>query len=89
MKEAGSRRQAGGGRQEAGVRRSTETISENVCQQDTDADGEAAETQIGLDFARDCGYLACDYHARLLAEYEAVGRMLGGMLANPERFVQA
>ena len=54
-----------------------------------DADGEATETQIFLDFARDCGYLACDYHARLLAEYQEVGRMLGGMLANPERFVQA
>ncbi|HEY2934192.1 MAG TPA: four helix bundle protein [Acidobacteriota bacterium] len=51
-----------------------------------DADGETAETQVFLDFARDCGYLPCHHHARLLAGYEEVGRMLGGMLANPHKF---
>ncbi len=51
-----------------------------------DADGEAAETQIFLDFAKDCGYLSCHHHLRLLTGYEEVGRMLGGMLADPERF---
>jgi four helix bundle protein len=51
-----------------------------------DADGEATETQVWLDFARDCGYLSIATQAKLTAGYEEVGRMLGGMIANPERF---
>jgi len=49
-----------------------------------DADGEATETQVWLDFARDCGYLSTQ--AKLTAGYEEVGRMLGGMINYPERF---
>ena len=51
-----------------------------------DADGEAAETQVWLDFARDCGYLRAEAHAELKSGYEEVGKMLGGMIANPEKF---
>lgn len=51
-----------------------------------DADGEAAETQVWLDTARDCGYLPTDKHQELVTRYEEVGRMLGGMIAHPERF---
>ena len=51
-----------------------------------DADGEATETQVWLDFARDCGYLSSERQASLTARYEEVGRMLGGMINNPERF---
>src|SRR5438445_10052838 len=51
-----------------------------------DADGEATETQVWLDFARDCGYLSSERQATLTARYEEVGRMLGGMINNPERF---
>src|SRR6266704_820358 len=50
-----------------------------------DADGEATETQVWLDFARDCGYLSPQRQAKLTAGYEEVGRMLGGMIGNPER----
>ena len=51
-----------------------------------DADGEAAETQVWLDFARDCGYLAEADHARLMDGCEEIGRMLGSMIAQPEKF---
>ena len=51
-----------------------------------DADGEATETQVWLDFARDCGYLSPPRQAELTAGYEEVGRMLGSMIQNPERF---
>ena len=53
----------------------------------TDCDAEAAETQVWLDFARDCGYLSKDSHKKLMTQYEEVGRMLAGMMAKPEAFV--
>ena len=51
-----------------------------------DADAEATEAQVWLDFARDCGYLSQEAHARLTAGYEELGKMLGGMMASPEKF---
>jgi four helix bundle protein len=53
----------------------------------TDCDAEAAETQVWIDFAFDCGYLSKESHDRLIEQYEEVGRMLGGMMAKPENFV--
>ncbi len=53
----------------------------------TDADAENAETQTWLDFARDCGYISDDTHARLLGESKRVGRMLGTMLKQPDGFL--
>ncbi len=53
-----------------------------------DADGEATETQVWLDFAEGCGYLSKKRQAELLAGYEEIGRMLGGMIAHPERFAR-
>ena len=52
----------------------------------TDCDGEATETQVWLDFTLDCGYLSRDNRDRLTAGYEEVGKMLSGMIANPNRF---
>ena len=51
-----------------------------------DADGEATETQVWLDFAYECGYLSQHRQLELRKGYEEVGRMLGGMIAHPERF---
>jgi len=53
----------------------------------TDCDAEGAETQVWLDFAFDCGYLAKDKYQELLAGYEEVGRMLAEMMAKPEKFL--
>jgi four helix bundle protein len=52
-----------------------------------DADGEATETQVWLDFARDCKYLPVEKCTALVKEYEEVGRMLGSMMASPEKFL--
>ena len=51
-----------------------------------DADGEATETQVWLDFAQACNYLAGDRQLALRAGYEELGRMLGSMAAHPEKF---
>ncbi len=51
-----------------------------------DADSEAAETQVWFDFAHDCGYLSKKRHDELINGYEDVGKMLGSMIAAPEKF---
>jgi hypothetical protein len=52
-----------------------------------DADAEATETQVWLDFARDCGYLSSEHRNDLVARYEEIGKMLHAMIEHPERFV--
>jgi len=53
----------------------------------TDCDGENAETDTSLDFARDCGYLTADLHAELVGCNREIGRMLGSMINNPNSFL--
>jgi four helix bundle protein len=52
----------------------------------SDSDAEATETQVWLDFSRDCGYISKEECERLRLEYEEIGRMLGNMIAHPEKF---
>lgn len=52
----------------------------------SDADAEATETMIWLDFSLRCGYLAADVHADLSKAYDEIGKMLGSMIATPEKF---
>lgn len=52
-----------------------------------DADDEAAETQVWLDFARDCGYLSPERHSALRKGHEEVGKMLGTMMTMPGKFM--
>lgn len=53
----------------------------------TDADGEASETMVWLDFSWACGYIDENVHNELYQEYEEVGKMLGSMANNPEKFL--
>lgn len=53
----------------------------------SDADGEATETQVWLDFSLDSSYISEAEHGHLTDGYAEVGRMLGGMMANPEKFL--
>ena len=82
------------------IRRSSRSVAENIAEgyrkrqvsklfvsKLADADGEATETQIWLDFARDCGYLTVERHAELIRECEEVGKMLGSMMTMPEKFL--
>ena len=82
------------------IRRSSRSVATNIAEgfrkrlypkmflsKLADADGEATETQVWLDFARDCEYLAPKRQAELLNGYEEVGRMLGKMMSMPEKFI--
>ncbi|MEX2190562.1 MAG: four helix bundle protein, partial [Bacteroidota bacterium] len=53
----------------------------------TDCDGENSETDTALDFARDCGYISPDQHLDFIKRCSQVGRMIGGVLKNPESFI--
>jgi four helix bundle protein len=53
----------------------------------TDCDGENAETETSLDFARECGYLSTEIHADLVGRNREVGKMLGSMIRNPQPFL--
>jgi len=53
-----------------------------------EADGEVAETQVWLDMARDYTYLSDEKHDDLTERYQQIGKMLGAMIARPERFSQ-
>ena len=44
----------------------------------SDADGEASETKVWLEFSRDCQYASAEVCHGLIIKYEEVGRMLGG-----------
>jgi len=81
------------------VRRSSRSVAANIAEafrkrqypnmfvsKLADADAEATETQVWLDFAKDCGYLSPERYSALSAGYGDVGKMLGAMMAHPERF---
>jgi four helix bundle protein len=53
----------------------------------TDADGEASETIVWINFAFDCKYINIEQKENLLKKYEEVGKMLGSMANNPEKFL--
>ena len=81
------------------IRRSARSIAANIAEgfrkrqypkvfvsKLADADAETTETQVWLDFARDCNYLSSDRHRELSEQYLEIGRMLGSMIRNPEKF---
>ena len=51
-----------------------------------DAAGEAGETEVWLDFAKDTGYLAKEKYDKLVSGYGEVNRMLYGMVEKPDSF---
>src|SRR5256885_12383205 len=46
----------------------------------SDSDGEAAETEVHLDFALGCGYLSTDQYAKLRDRYDHICRQLTKMM---------
>lgn len=81
------------------IRRSSHSVAANIAEafrkrrypnmfvnKLSDADAEATETQVWLDFSQDCGYLLEDRHRKLTKGYEEVGKMLGSMIGTPEKF---
>jgi four helix bundle protein len=81
------------------IRRSSRSVAANIAEgfrkrqypnmlasKLADADAEATETQVWLDFARDCGYISDPRCKALASGYEEIGRMLHTMIEHPERF---
>jgi four helix bundle protein len=82
------------------IRRSSRSVCSNIAEayrkrrypknftsKITDSDGEASETTVWIDFAYDCKYINNDIKDKLLKQYEEVGRMLGSMANNAEKFL--
>ena len=53
----------------------------------SDADMENTETQVSLDFARNCKYISEGKYDELISLSEEIGRMLNHMINNPEKFI--
>jgi four helix bundle protein len=53
----------------------------------SDAEGEAAETQVWLQFAVSCGYLERDGNEHLYKTYDEILRMLVAMINRPQSWV--
>jgi four helix bundle protein len=82
------------------IRRSSRSVAANIAEgyrkrrhpnmfvsKLADSDAEATETQVWLDFARDCGYLSQKRCEELQDGYDEIGRMLSGMISHPDRFL--
>lgn len=52
----------------------------------SDAEAEAAETQVWLDMAHRCGYLDAKGHTELIRCYDRIGAQLAKMMASPEQW---
>ena len=50
----------------------------------TDSLGEEYETEVWLDYSRDCGYMNLETHRRILSECDEVRKMLIYMINNPD-----
>ena len=81
------------------IRRSSRSVAANIAEgyrkrqypnmfssKMVDADAEATETGVWLDFARDCGYLKPDDYQQLTSACEEIGKMLHVMVNDPEKF---
>lgn len=52
----------------------------------SDADMENSETQVWLDFALACEYIGKEQYDEYLKRSEEIGRMIGHMIENPEKY---
>lgn len=52
----------------------------------SDSEGEAAETQVWLDYSLECGYLQKEKYQNLFDEYEKIIGMLVNMMNHPENW---
>lgn len=81
------------------IRRSSRSVAANIAEgyrkrqypnafanKMSDSDAETTETMVWLEFSRDCGYLSKEDCQRLIEEYQQVGKMLGKIILEPEKF---
>jgi len=53
----------------------------------SDVEGEAAETEVWIEFAKRCAYLPRDQADTLYQSYEAILRTIVGMITHPETWI--
>ena len=83
------------------IRRSSRSIGANIAEawakrlypqhfisKLTDADGELQETALWLNTAAACGYISGTEKVKSQARLDVIGRMLGKMLAMPDKFAR-
>ena len=81
------------------VRRSSRSVCTNIAEayrkkkypahfvlKITDSDSENSETNVWLDFSRDCSYMGTELHLRCNAQNEEIGRLLNHMINNPDKY---
>ena len=81
------------------IRRSSRSVSGNLAEafrkrkypksfisKLTDSEGEAAETQVWLDYALECGYIDAKTHSELFDKYDHIIAMLINMSTKPEQW---
>lgn len=81
------------------IRRSSRSVAANIAEgyrkrqypnafanKMSDSDAETTETLVWLEFSCDCGYLSKEECQKLTEEYHQVGKMLGKMIVEPEKF---
>ena len=81
------------------IRRSSRSVSGNIAEawrkriypksfvsKLNDAEGEAAESQVWLDYALECEYIEKSAHEALYDKYEHIIAMLVSMQSNPEKW---
>ncbi len=81
------------------MRRSSRSVSSNIAEawrkrkypksfisKLSDSEGEAAETQVWLDYALACGYMNQEIYKRLYDQYEHIIAMLINMSTKPEQW---
>ena len=84
------------------VRRSSRSIGANICEawqkrhyaahfvsKLTDSDAEQAETQHWIDTALACEYISPEIQNQLLTKCREIGKILGSMIAYPEKFCKS
>ena len=81
------------------IRRSSRSVSGNLAEafrkrrypkafisKLSDSEGEAAETQVWLDYALSCGYIKEELHHKLTDKYDHIIAMLVKMISNPGKW---
>jgi len=81
------------------IRRSSRSVAANIAEvyrkrqypnafsnKMSDSDAEGGETQVWLEFSRDCGYISPEVCEQMIKDYQEVGRMLGNMILHPKKF---
>jgi four helix bundle protein len=52
----------------------------------SDSDSENTETNVWLDFSKDCKYITQEQHLKFISRNEEIGKLLNHMMNNPDKY---